>query len=694
MCGIAGIVQFDPRARVEQTRVARMRDALHYRGPDGAGIFVENNVGLGHRRLAIVDLAGGHQPMANEDESIWVVFNGEIYNHAQLRSGLEARGHRYRSRSDTETILHLYEDMGERCVERLRGMFAFAIWDRGRQRLLLARDRLGIKPLYYACTDGELLFASEITAILAARIRPALNPGILPEFLATRYVSGDETFFKGVRKLLPGRTLSWSLDRGLHERRYWSLPPVSDTRDVSFDVEARELRVALTRAIESHLMSDVPLGVFLSGGLDSTGIAALTAPMLDEPLRTFAVGFDEPEANELSYARLAAQAVGAEHHEVVVSPQEFFAALPSLVWHEDEPMAFPSSVPLYFVSRLARQHVKVVLTGEGADELFLGYNRYRVTAWNERLGRVYAGTVPARARAGIARLVGALPRQARRYATRSFLALAESPRSLFFENFAVFGDAARQRLFAGGQTGAAADPYAAGLQCYEEGSGGPLGRMSDVDLQTHLVELLMKQDQMSMAASIESRVPFLDHEFVEHVAAMPARLKLRGWQTKAILRRALADVIPKPILRRRKMGFPVPVGQWLRGPFWSVVREFVLAPRALERRLFDVGAVRQLADEHRTGRSEHGDRLWLLINLEIWQRLFLDGEDAADISQALSRTTVLHPRASPDRASVPVVHAPAALRRPNPGSDSDVPPDRPAGDGRQGLRGVRVTRAV
>jgi asparagine synthase (glutamine-hydrolysing) len=671
-----------------------MRDALHHRGPDGAGIFVENNVGLGHRRLAIVDVAGGHQPMANEDESIWVVFNGEIYNHTQLRSGLEARGHRYRTRSDTETILHLYEELGERCVERLRGMFAFAVWDRRRQRLLLARDRLGIKPLYYACTDGELLFGSEITAILAAEIRPGLNTGILPEYLATRFVSGEETFFTGIRKLLPGRTLSWSLDRGFCERRYWSLPPVSDARDAPFDVQARELRLKLTRAIESHLMSDVPLGVFLSGGLDSTGIAALTAPMLSEPLRTFAVGFDEPDANELSYARLAAHAIRADHHEVVVSPQEFFAALPSLVWHEDEPMAFPSSVPLYFVSRLAREHVKVVLTGEGADELFLGYNRYRVTAWNQRLGRVYAGAVPARARAGISRLVGDLPRAARRYATRSFLALPPNPRGLFFENFAVFDDAARRRLLTEEQMGAAADPYAAGLRCYEEGSGGSLDRMSDADLQTHLVELLMKQDQMSMAASIESRVPFLDDELVDHVAAMPARLKLRGWQTKAILRRALADVIPRPILHRRKMGFPVPVGRWLRGPFWPVVREFVLSPRSLERRLFDIRAVRQLAEEHRTGRFEHGDRLWLLINLEIWQRLFLDGENAADISQALSRTPVLHSRASPDGVPVPVVSAPAALRGSNTGSGPDVPPGRPPGHERESVRGVRVSRAV
>jgi asparagine synthase (glutamine-hydrolysing) len=655
MCGIVGIVKLDPRETVNEACLVQMRDRLVHRGPDGAGLHIDGPVGLGHRRLAIVDVAGGHQPMTNEDGSAWIVFNGEIYNHAQLRPGLEARGHQYRTRSDTETILHLYEEEGDRCVERLRGMFAFAIWDRRRQRLLLARDRLGIKPLYYACGDGELLFGSEITAILAAgSIRPALNAHIVSEFLATRFVSGEETFFRGVRKLLPGRTLSWSLDEGLRERRYWSLPSVSDDRRLTFDEEARDLRARLASTVESHLMSDVPLGVFLSGGLDSTGLAALTAPMLKEPLRTFAVGFDEPGANELEYARLAANAVRAEHREVVVSPQEFFGALPRLVWHEDEPIAFPSSVPLYFVSRLARDHVKVVLTGEGADELFLGYNRYRVTAWNERLGRLYGRAVPGHIRDEVNRLVGGLPGAARRYASRSFLALQPNPRSLFFENFSVFPDAARRRLLPPASIDTMGDPYSAGLRCYQDADGGSLDRMSSVDLQTYLVELLMKQDQMSMAASVESRVPFLDHELVEHVVGLPARFKLRGWRTKAILRKALDEVVPRAILQRRKMGFPVPVGQWFRGPFWPVVREFVLSPRAVDRGLFDAEGLRQLADEHRTGQAEHGDQLWLLVNFEIWQRIFLDSEHADDVSEALSRLSVLHPRTHPQGRPVPV----------------------------------------
>ena len=634
MCGIVGIVNLDPREPVDEALLKRMRDVLRHRGPDGEGLWTEGPVGLGHRRLAIVDVAGGQQPMTSEDDSCWIVYNGEIYNHAALRPGLEARGHHYRTRSDTETILHLYEEEQERCVERLRGMFAFALWDRARKRLLLARDRLGIKPLYYAVTPREILFASEIKAILAAQsIRPALNRAILPEFLATRFVAGEETFFRGVRKLLPGRTLTWSANEGFHTRRYWRLTVREDDSGTELEARARELRTRLEAAVESHLMSDVPLGLFLSGGLDSSGLAALMAPMVKEPIRTFAVGFAEREANELGYARLAARAAGAEHREVVVSPAEFFEALPRLVWHEDEPIAHASSVPLYFVSRLAREHVKVVLTGEGSDELFLGYNSYRVTAWNDRVGSIYGTWVPRPIRQRVHALTGRLPRAVRRYAERTFLALAPGPRSLFYENFAVFTERLQQELLVSRGLLAIRDPYAEGLRCYAEATGGTLDRMSQADLQTYLVELLMKQDQMSMAASVESRVPFLDHELVEHALGIPARLKLRGWRTKAVLRAALADRVPRPILTRRKMGFPVPLGRWLRAEFWPIVEEFVLGPRALARGLFRPAALRRLAEEHRAGAERHGDRLWLLANLEIWQRIFLDGEDPADVGR-------------------------------------------------------------
>lgn len=634
MCGIVGILRLRPGVPVDEARLGRMRDVLAHRGPDGAGSHVSGPVGLGHRRLAIVDVAGGHQPMANEDQTVWITFNGEIYNHAALRPGLEARGHRYQTRSDTETILHLYEEEGERCVERLSGMFAFAIWDENEGRLLLARDRLGIKPLYYAVTSHELLFASEIKALLAGGLQPELNERVLPEYLATRCVSGTETLFRGVKRLEPGRTLSWTSETGLRERRYWSIPPVAEDGGKSQARRAADLCGRLREAVRSQLMSDVPLGLFLSGGLDSSGLLGLMAPLVREPVRTFAVGFAEREADELRYARLAARAAGAVHREVVVSPEEFFAELPHLVWHEDEPLAFTSSVPLYFLSRLAREDVKVVLTGEGADELFLGYNRYRATAWNERLGRAYAASLPEPVRRRLRGLVPRLPRALRRYAERSFLGLEPGPRALFCENFAVFGAALRERLVAERWQPGARDPHGEELRCYEEGAGSSLDRMSRTDLQNYLVRLLMKQDHMSMAASLESRVPFLDHELVEHVAALPAGAKLRGLTTKAVLREALAGLVPKEILRRPKMGFPVPIGRWLRGPYWGVVEEFVLSPRATSRGLFQPAELLRLAAEHRSGAKDHGQRLWLLVNLEIWQRVFIEGASASSVMRA------------------------------------------------------------
>jgi asparagine synthase (glutamine-hydrolysing) len=632
MCGIAGIVNLDPDQPVDVERLRRMRDVLRHRGPDGEGLWTEGAVGLAHRRLSIVDISGGSQPMTTADEKVWITFNGEIYNHPALKPQLEARGHRYRTRSDTETILHIYEDAGDACVEQLRGMFAFAIWDRQKRKLLLGRDRLGIKPLYYAQTDEHILFASEIKAILASGyVRPALNERVIPEYLATGFVSGPETFFRGVRKVLPGRTMTWTASSRVRERRYWHIPESATDIRVDLRKETDELRGRLTDAVRSHLMSDVPVGLFLSGGIDSTALASLMSSMVKEPIKTFSVGFPEREGNELHYARLAARSIKSDHHEVVITGEDFFRALPGLIWHEDEPIAFPSSVPLYFVSALAREHVKVVQTGEGSDELFYGYNRYRVTAWNHRLGDAYSRVIPAFARGAVSRTVNALPSSARRYLGRTFLTLAPGTRSLFFENFAFFNERTRQSILCADEL-RALDPYDELMRCYDESSGKIVDRLAQTDLQSYLVELLMKQDQMSMAASVESRVPFLDHEFVEYVVSLPAEMKLRGWQTKAILRDAVRDLIPPQIRTRRKMGFPVPVGRWLNERFAGLVDEFVTGPRASSRGLFNLDFVRDIAEEHRSGQASHGTRLWLLMNLEIWQRIFLDGESVDSMS--------------------------------------------------------------
>jgi asparagine synthase (glutamine-hydrolysing) len=370
----------------------------------------------------------------------------------------------------------------------------------------------------------------------------------------------------------------------------------------------------------------VPVGLFLSGGIDSTILGALMSSMVKEPIKTFSVGFPEREGNELRYARLAAKSIRSDHREIVITAEDFFRALPRLIWHEDEPIAFPSSVPLHYVSTLAGEHVKVVQTGEGSDELFYGYNRYRVTAWNQRFGASYSRILPKRLRDAVGRGVDALPPKVQRYAGRTFLRLTDV-RSLCFENFAFFNERVRDAVL-----NRQSDPFSDLMDCYNESSGSPVDRMSRTDLQTYLVELLMKQDQMSMAASVESRVPFLDHRFVEHVVSLPAEMKLHGWQTKAILREAFRDRIPAQIRTRKKMGFPVPVGQWLGGRFAGLVDEFVTGPRALRRSLLNAAAVRQIAEEHCGGHAPHGTRLWLLMNLEIWQRIFIDGESAESVS--------------------------------------------------------------
>jgi asparagine synthase (glutamine-hydrolysing) len=666
MCGIAGIVSLDSVTPVDPERLERMRDALSHRGPDGQGAWLDGPVGLGHRRLAIIDVARGHQPMANEDQSAWITFNGEIYNHRDLRPGLEERGHIFATQCDTETILHLYEERGADCVEALRGMFAFALWDRTARRLLLARDRLGIKPLYYAITDRELLFASEIKSILAAGgVRPEFNEDVLDELLATRFVSGAETCFRGIRKLQPGHTLIWTRETGATERRYWQIPAPGATRGDSVEVAGRDLRERLTAAISRHLMSDVPLGLFLSGGLDSSAIAALTVPLVKEPLQTFAVGFADPEANELPYARLVAEHLGTRHRDILVSPGEYFDALPSMIWQEDEPIAFPSSVPLYFVSALASRHVKVVLTGEGADELFLGYNKYRVTLWNTRFTRAYAAAVPRWLRRQVKGALSYLPAKARRYSDRTFAALDPEVRSIYFDNFSTFPDRLRAQLL-NPDLGARRDPFAAGLACYDAADGHLLERLSRVDLQTYLHELLMKQDQMSMAASIESRVPFLDDAVVEHAASLPTSLKTQGWETKAVLRSAVRSLLPPQVLTRRKMGFPVPVGRWLRHRFWPLVEEFVLSPRAAERKWLRPGAVRRMAQEHQAGQINHGDRLWMLVNLEMWQRIFCEGERPADVMRPVRsslRLSHAYPLAENGRAVARKYRRPAPQLR-------------------------------
>jgi asparagine synthase (glutamine-hydrolysing) len=619
-----------------------MADVLAHRGPDEHGLHLDDQAALAHRRLSIIDLASGQQPLANEDRSIWVTYNGEIYNHADLRQELEAAGHRYRTRSDTETIVHAYEQWGDRCVERFRGMFAFAIWDARQGRLLLARDRLGVKPLYWTIVRDRLLFASEIKALLASGLLQArANESALPELLSTRYLSGPETMFAGVSKLMPGHTLSYE-DGKVRIHRYWDLPAADPARagrrpPAPGPGAVRRFRELLEESVRLRLMSDVPFGVFLSGGLDSSVVAAIMARYVDHPLETFSVAFADRAYNELGYSRQVADAIGAVRHEIVIDDRDFFSAWPRLVWHEDEPIAHPSSVPLYFVSRLARQHVTVVLTGEGSDELLAGYGKYLRAVWNWRLGSTYARFVPGLVRDVVARHgVTHLPGRLKRYARRSFLGIAATPEAHFFDNFSAIPLEGQRRLLAA-RVASQAEPltaYAASRAWFDRPADGAslLDRLLYTDMKTYLVELLMKQDQMSMAASIESRVPFLDHVLVEYAASLPDEWKLSGLTTKRVLREAARDLLPRSILERPKMGFPVPFGNWLRGAGAGVARDLLLDRQSRERGLIETTEVGRLIDDHADGRVNGGDTLWALMNLELWYRTFIDGDGIQSIA--------------------------------------------------------------
>lgn len=631
MCGIAGIAFSEQSKRtVDERRLIAMRDRLAHRGPDETGVFIDRNIGLAHRRLSIVDLSAGQQPMTNETGDLQIVYNGEIYNHVDFREDLIGKGHEYKTHCDTETILHLYEEHGAGAIEFLRGMFAFAIWDAGKKQLFIARDRLGVKPLYYVHDqDGSLFFASEIKALLAAEATKAeINFAALPDVFANRGTSGNDTIFKNVKRLQPGHFLVWRAGE-IEIKKYWDFSFEPKTAVKSERETIEEWHDLFRQAVRLRLMADVPLGMFLSGGIDSSAILAEMATMVDQPVKTFSVAFDDLGANELEFARLVARKFNTEHYETVVSPKQFFDALPGLIWHEDEPLAFDSSVPLYFVSKLAADHVKVVLTGEGSDEIMAGYGRYRKTLLNLRFGANYEAASPAAFRGAMRGGVQILPGKIRQKLNRTFLNRQATVESLYWNNFAVFSTEDLSDLFSDSareQIGAI-EPFAILNRIFDESDAADLlDKLLYADSKTYLHELLMKQDQMSMATSIESRVPFLDHKLVEFTARLPEKFKLRGRTTKWILREAMRNRLPPEILTRKKMGFPVPLGKWLRAEFRHVVDEYVLSERTLARDVFKPETVRTIAREHNAGTADHHAKLWTLINFEIWARQFIDGE--------------------------------------------------------------------
>ncbi len=624
MCGIAGKLNFDATQPVDPARLAAMTAVIAHRGPDADGFHIGAGVGLGHRRLSIIDLATGDQPLANEDGTIWVVFNGEIYNFAEIRDELVARGHRFRTHSDTEVIAHAYEEWGDAAVDRFRGMFAIALWDEPKRRLLLVRDRLGVKPLYYAVTSTGLTFGSEIKALLEDPDVPrGWSPEALDAYLALTYVPWPHTMYRAIWKLPPAHLLVAERGR-VSTRPYWDLEFTGDGDPAREEEYLERLDALVNESVRLRLVSDVPLGAFLSGGIDSTAVVAAMAHAGAGRVVTTSVGFDEGAFDELQYARTVARHLGVEQHEHVVR-SDIAELLPKLAWHFDEPFADSSAVPTYYVSKAARERVTVALSGDGGDELWAGYARHRVEQAELR-ARQWLGPFGA---AAAGRVAGLLPLGVKGARSLRHLALEPAEACARKHAYGQF-DRARNGLYASdfAMTVAFADPFRTFRRAYAAcKSRDPLDRALYVDVKTYLVDdILTKVDRMSMAVSLESREPLLDHKLLEFAASVPSALKLKAGRRKYLLRRLLERRIPKSIVDRPKHGFEAPIGEWLRGPLAPMVNDLLLDGRMRRRGVFDHRAVARVWREHRGGRQDHRHRLWSLVMLELWFRQFVDGE--------------------------------------------------------------------
>jgi len=619
MCGICGLLSLRGEP-VDRAALERMNEALVHRGPDSAGMFVDGPLGLAMRRLAIIDLAGGDQPIGNEDGSVQVVQNGEIYNYRELRQELERRGHRFRTQSDTETLVHLYEDHGPRFVERLRGMFALALWDRKRRRLVLARDRFGIKPLYYSVGGGTLSFASELKALLR---QPGFSREIdldaVEAYLALNWIPAPLTVFRDARKLAAGHVLVWE-EEGVGRQPWlerYARPRPASASDLRRDDErelADELRARLRDSVRAHLVADVPVGVLLSGGIDSSTLAALAALESTAPVSTFSIGFEESSFDERASARLVAQRYGTDHHELVLRP-DAVELLPAIATAFDEPFADASAVPTYLVSRLARASVKVALSGEGGDELFGGYYTYVADTIAPRVG-----PLAVRLRRLVERLPSSSAQASFDYKAKRFVRGAALPpveRHHAWKE--IFSPDARAELLARGRRGSL-DPVDLFRARYAETEGAePLARLLDVDLGFYLVDdLLVKTDRASMAHSLEARVPFLDGVVADFALALPDDLKVRGFAKKRLLRRAVAPLLPREIVAGKKRGFSIPAAAWLRGELEPFARE-VLSADALRRQdFFEPSAVAGMLDAHVSAREDLSRQLWSLLVFSLW----------------------------------------------------------------------------
>jgi asparagine synthase (glutamine-hydrolysing) len=619
MCGICGIVYSDENHSVEKDILTRMRDVMIHRGPDDQGMYLKRNVGLGFRRLSIIDLKSGHQPMCNEDSSIWLVFNGEIYNHSELRAELSSRGHDYKTRSDVESIIHLYEQEGVQGFKKMNGMFAFAIWDEPRRLLILVRDRLGIKPLYYARTRDGLIFASEIKSILEdERVARELNREGLEEFLTFRFLSGENTLFRNIFSLMPGHILTFQGTR-TELSKFWDAPTAGDPVDFDEESTVAQLNEFLCDSVRLQLMSDVPLGCFCSGGVDSSLTTAYATKLGKLGVDTFSVGFEEADFDESRFALMVSRQYQTRHHTTKIDNRAFADSLPRMIWHNDEPLNHPNSIPIYHISKLAKQFVKVVLTGEGSDELFAGYPRYIIA-------NIYSKVqgIPLVGRQLLKELFS-LTSMRRLKKLGDMLPLSTIEIMLY--NSAYVEREMVHLVLNGSGLSSTLNCRRSLIAEPKTYQGDLVERVQALDLRTYLVSLLSRMDKMTMAASIEARVPFLDHRLVEWSIGLSRILKLKGMQTKYIVKKLGLRFLPRQVVLRPKSGFGVPISSWLRdkkgmGRYLDLFSE----PKFEQRDYFKTQVVQRLAQEHLSGKVDHGEILWGLINLELWHRVFIDNE--------------------------------------------------------------------
>jgi len=625
MCGICGKLNFDWEALVSPSLIKAMADSIIHRGPDDEGYYFSGPVGFGFRRLSIIDLNTGHQPLSNEDGSVWVVFNGEIYNYQELRADLKSKGHVFRTKTDTEVIVHLYEEYGESCAEKLRGMFAFAIWDDREKLLLLARDRVGIKPLYYWQTDRSIIFASEIKALLVdAEVSREVDPAMIDRFLSFYFVPGQETLFKGIRKLAPGNYLV-ARENKVEIHQYWDLQ-FTESRITLGEAEDRTLEL-LDEVVRLHMISDVPVGFLLSGGVDSTALLSSAVGKTPFPLSSYTLGFSEAVlADERPYARLAAEHCGSAHHEMTISPKEFMDFMPSYIWHMEEPVCEPQAIALYYVSKMASSHVKVLISGEGGDEAFAGYSIYKNILWLERLKKLCG---PAAALLGWGATEANRVLHSRKIS--KYAPLLGLPFSSYYysrtSSPANFFNNRSHELYAEDFLQSVNKENSVGLVTDHLKNGGGysiVNRMLYADTKTSLPDdLLLKADKMTMANSLELRVPFLDHKFLEFAASLPSNYKIRGFTTKYLAKRSLRNLVPEQILRRKKVGFPVPYESWLRTELGPWLREILLDRETLARGYFKRSGIENvIAQNSSSGRFSK--ELLSLVTLELWHRTFLE----------------------------------------------------------------------